>query len=284
MTQHHSLPAWRVEETVRRALAEDFGRGGDITSHATIPAGRETSAQLMSRADGVIAGLDCVAAAFAAVEPTLQLQLDLADGAVVTPGDRIGRVDGSARAILGAERVALNFLGHLSGVATATAELVALCAPFPAHVVDTRKTTPGLRPLEKAAVRAGGGRNHRLGLDDAVLIKDNHIAVAGDLRTAVEAARRQVGHMVKIEVEVDTLAQAEEALAADVDAILFDNMAPPMLAEGVALVQGRCLTEASGRVTRDTIVDIAATGVDLISVGWITHSAPALDVGLDIAL
>jgi nicotinate-nucleotide pyrophosphorylase (carboxylating) len=278
-----NLMPWQIEDAVRQALAEDFGRGGDITSQSTIPADRRTQAVLASRADGVVAGLDCVRAAFALVDPDLCLDFDLADGARVVPGSVIGRVGGSARSMLGAERVALNFLGHLSGIASATAELAALIAAHPAQIVDTRKTTPGLRALEKAAVRAGGGRNHRLGLDDAVLIKDNHVAVAGGIAPAIAAARQHIGHLVKIEVEVDTLAQADEALAAGVDAILFDNMPPAVLAEGVAMAKGRCITEASGGITRDTIAAIAATGVDLISVGWITHSAPSLDVGLDIA-
>jgi nicotinate-nucleotide pyrophosphorylase (carboxylating) len=209
------------------------------------------------------------------------MQVHHADGSCVEAGTGVASVEGPARAILTAERVALNFLCHLSGVATATASLVTAACGQRARITCTRKTTPGLRALEKQAVRAGGGISHRFGLDDGVLIKDNHIAAAGGIGTAVARARQAIGHMVKIEVEVDSLAQLEEALAADVDAVLLDNMAPPMLTKAVDMIGGRAVSEASGRISRETVAAVAATGVDIISAGWITHSAAALDLGLD---
>jgi nicotinate-nucleotide pyrophosphorylase (carboxylating) len=215
------------------------------------------------------------------MDPNLKVAVQKPDGSNVKLGDVVASIEGSARAIITAERVALNFLGHLSGIATATREIARAIEGTRARVCCTRKTTPGLRALEKYAVRAGGGMNHRFGLDDAVLIKDNHIAVAGGVRTAIERARARAGHMVKVEVEVDTLAQLEEALATGVEVVLLDNMTPAQLAEAVKLVAGRAITEASGRVTAATAPAIAAAGVDLISCGWITHSAPCLDLGLD---
>lgn len=204
-----------------------------------------------------------------------------ADGSNVAQGEIIASVAGPARAILTAERTALNFLSRLSGIATATSSIVNAVRGYNARIVCTRKTTPGLRTLEKYAVRAGGGSNHRFGLDDAILIKDNHIAMAGGIRPAIERARASVGHLVKIEVEVDTLAQLEESLALTPDAVLLDNMSVEELRRAVAMVAGRAVTEASGRITSDTAPAIAATGVDLISIGWLTHSAPILDIGLD---
>ncbi|WP_428029066.1 carboxylating nicotinate-nucleotide diphosphorylase [Ancylobacter sp.] len=284
---HHTLPPLPrllVEPIVRAGLLEDLGRAGDVTTDACIPFDARFDAVIASRQHGVIAGIDAAVIAFELIDPTLTVSVERGDASAVAPGDVVLRLAGSARAILTAERVALNIACRMSGIATATAGLVAIAgAHGKAHIVCTRKTTPGLRALEKHAVRAGGGSNHRFGLDDAVLIKDNHIAVAGGVVPAIRAAKAHAGHMVKIEVEVDTLAQLDAAMAEGVDAVLLDNMTPAMLADAVALVGGRALTEASGRVSRETVAAIAASGVDLISVGWITHSAPILDLGLDAA-
>lgn len=275
------LPTIMIEPLVRAALIEDLGRAGDITTDAIVPAGLNATASLVSRQSGVIAGLDLATLAFKLIDPALALTESRADGDRVAPSDVVATVRGPARGILTAERVALNFLGHLSGVATATASIVEAVKGSQARIVCTRKTTPGLRAIEKYAVRAGGGSNHRFGLDDAVLIKDNHIAIAGGVRPAIERARAGVGHLVKIELEVDTIAQLEEAMDIGVSAVLLDNMPPEQLREAVALVAGRAITEASGRVTPQTAHAIAASGVDLISIGWLTHSAPVLDIGLD---
>ena len=275
------LPAVLVEPLVRAALLEDLGRAGDLTSDAVVPPDATARAVLQAREPGVVAGLDLAETAFRLIDPRLRFEVLKGDGARLHPGDDIAVVEGPARGLLTAERVALNFLGHLSGVASATASVVDAIAGTKAKVVDTRKTLPGLRAVQKHAVRLGGGANHRFGLDDAVLIKDNHIAVAGGLTNAVERARAYVGHLVKIEVEVDTLDQLREALAAGVEAVLLDNMGPQMLREAVAMVAGRAVTEASGRITPETAPAIAASGVDLISVGWLTHSAKVLDIGLD---
>ncbi|MDF2621714.1 MAG: nicotinate-nucleotide pyrophosphorylase [Xanthobacteraceae bacterium] len=278
------LPRLLVEPIVRAALLEDLGRAGDVTTDSVIPTEARFDAVIASRQPGVIAGIDAAVIAFELIDPSLGIVVERRDGATVAPGDVVMRINGSARAILTAERVALNIACRMSGVATATASLVEIARRHgKAHIVCTRKTTPGLRALEKHAVKAGGGSNHRFGLDDAVLIKDNHIAVAGGVVPAIRAAKAHAGHMVKIEVEVDTLAQLEEAMAEGVDAVLLDNMTPPVLREAVSIVGGRALTEASGRVSRETVGPIAASGVDLISVGWITHSAPILDLGLDAA-
>ncbi|TCK31080.1 nicotinate-nucleotide pyrophosphorylase [carboxylating] [Ancylobacter aquaticus] len=280
----YPLPRLLVEPVIRAALLEDLGRAGDVTSDACIPAQARFEAVIASRQHGVLAGIDAAVIAFDLIDQSLSVSIERGDGAVVAPGDVVLRVSGSARAILTAERVALNVACRMSGIATATAGLVAIAREHgKAQIVCTRKTTPGLRALEKHAVRAGGGSNHRFGLDDAVLIKDNHIAVAGGVVPAIQAAKAHAGHMVKIEVEVDTLAQLDAAMAEGVDAVLLDNMTPAMLTDAVALVGGRALTEASGRVSRETVGAIAASGVDLISVGWITHSAPILDLGLDAA-
>ncbi|TIV82937.1 MAG: carboxylating nicotinate-nucleotide diphosphorylase [Mesorhizobium sp.] len=276
------LPQIVLEPIVRSALLEDFGRAGDITSDAIIPADCKATLALNARQAGVVAGLDLVMFAFLLVDPGVSMQLRCPEGGKVSAGETIAIVNGPARSLLTAERTALNFLCKLSGIATATAALVNAVRGHNAKIVCTRKTTPGLRVLEKYAVRAGGGANHRFALDDAVLIKDNHIAIAGDIRTAIERARGAIGHMVKIEVEVDTLDQLEMALQVGVDAVLLDNMSPEELAQAVTMVGGRALTEASGRVTPRTAPAIAATGVDLISVGWLTHSAPILDIGLDM--
>ncbi|CCV13802.1 carboxylating nicotinate-nucleotide diphosphorylase [Mesorhizobium sp. STM 4661] len=282
MTSLAPLPQIIMEPIVRCALLEDLGRAGDITSDAIIPADCKATLALNARQAGVVAGLDLVMFAFLLVDPGISIQLRCPEGGKVSAGQTIAIVNGPARSLLTAERTALNFLCKLSGIATATATLVNAVRGHNAKIVCTRKTTPGLRVLEKYAVRAGGGANHRFALDDAVLIKDNHIAIAGDIRTAIERARSAIGHMVKIEVEVDRLDQLEIALTAGVDAVLLDNMSVEDLAQAVAMVGGRAITEASGRVTRASAPAIAATGVDLISVGWLTHSAPILDIGLDM--
>lgn len=278
-----SLPLLLVEPIVRAALVEDLGLAGDITTDAVIPPEARLSGAIVAREAGVIAGTDAAVLTFRLLDPTVTVTIERVDGARVIPGDAVATLDGPARAILTGERVALNLLCRLSGVATATAALVEAARPHgPARIVCTRKTTPGLRALEKHAVRAGGGSNHRFGLDDAVLIKDNHIAIAGGVTPAIERARAGVGHLIKIEVEVDDLDQLEQAMSVGVDAVLLDNMNPETLDRAVQMVARRAITEASGRVTMETIAEIAGTSVDLISVGWITHSAPILDLGLDV--
>ena len=272
-----------IEPLVRAALLEDIGRGGDLTTDAIVTSGsRVATAQVRSRRDGVIFGHAPARLAFALLDSASEYTVVVNDGERVTAGTCVASICAPAAALLTGERTALNFLCRLSGIATATRGLVDLIQDYPAHVVCTRKTTPGLRMLEKAAVVAGGGRSHRFGLDDAVLIKDNHIALAGGIAAAVTAARAHVGHLVKVEVEVDTLDQLREAIDLPIDAVLLDNMDSGQLARAVKLVDGRILTEASGNITAERIVQVAASGVDLISVGWLTHSAPALDLGLDI--
>lgn len=275
------LPRVLIEPLVAAALREDLGRAGDLTTDSIVPAEARARLTIRARQPGVVAGLDMARLAFALVDPAIVLDTERPDGSRVAPGDVVGRLDGPARGLLTGERTALNCMGRMSGIATATRAIVDSVEAFHATIVDTRKTTPGLRAIEKYAVRAGGGGNHRFGLDDAVLIKDNHVAIAGGIRPAIERAKAGVGHLVKIEVEVDTLAQLEEALAIGVDAVLLDNMSVTELSQAVAMVAGRAITEASGRVTPETAPAIAATGVDLISVGWLTHSAPVLDLGLD---
>jgi nicotinate-nucleotide pyrophosphorylase (carboxylating) len=272
-----------IEPIVRAALLEDLGRAGDITTDAIVPPDAEVEAVIAARQPGVVAGLDAALLAFELIDPALQLERICKDGARIARGDIVARIAGRARGVLGAERTALNLLSRLSGVATATRELADAVAGTKANIVCTRKTTPGLRVLEKEAVRLGGGANHRFGLDDAMLIKDNHIALAGGVRPALERAKRRAGHLVKIELEVDTLDQLAEALGVGVDAVLLDNMTPETMRRAVAMVDGRAITEASGRINLETAPAIAATGVDLISSGWITHSAPILDLGLDTA-
>jgi nicotinate-nucleotide pyrophosphorylase (carboxylating) len=272
-----------IEPVVRAALLEDLGRAGDITTDAIVPQDATAEAVVAARQPGVLAGLDAALLAFELIDPTLEFERRSADGDRVERGQRVAAVRGRARAVLAAERTALNLLCRLSGVATATRGLADAIAGHKAKIVCTRKTTPGLRALEKEAVRAGGGANHRFGLDDAMLIKDNHIAMAGGVRPALRRAKAAAGHLVKIELEVDTLDQLEEALDEGIDAVLLDNMAPETLRRAVAMVGGLAVTEASGRITRETAPAIAAAGVDLISSGWITHSAPILDLGLDIA-
>jgi nicotinate-nucleotide pyrophosphorylase (carboxylating) len=270
-----------AEPIVRHALEEDLGRAGDITSELTVPPERRLLAKLVARKAGTIAGLVAAECAFNLVDPSLRVTIEIPDGSKAEAGARLAVVEGSARSILTTERVALNFAGHLSGVATATRALVDAVAGTRARIAETRKTTPGLRLLEKYAVRCGGGFNHRFGLDDAVLIKDNHIVAAGGIAPAIERVRAGLGHMAKIELEVDSLAQLEEALALGVDTILLDNMNTDDLKRAVATTSGRAVLEASGNVTLATVRAIAETGVDYISSGAVTHSAPNLDVALD---
>jgi nicotinate-nucleotide pyrophosphorylase (carboxylating) len=272
-----------VARAVAEALAEDLGLAGDITTDATVPAETTASAVIATRKPGVVSGLDLAEEAFHSLCSSISFERLHDDGAVVAARTDIARVTGKARAILTGERVALNFMGRMSGIATLTRAYVDAIAGTRAIIVDTRKTTPGLRAFEKYAVRCGGGQNHRTGLFDAILIKDNHIAAAGGVAQAVRSARVRAGHMVKIEVEVDTLDQLREALLHDIDVVLLDNMEPRTLREAVAIVSGKVLTEASGGVDLTTVRGIAETGVDLISVGALTHSAPVLDLGLDFA-
>ncbi|HEV2264944.1 MAG TPA: carboxylating nicotinate-nucleotide diphosphorylase [Stellaceae bacterium] len=275
------LPTIMIEPLVRAALLEDLGRAGDITTDAIVPVDMRATTALVARKAGIIAGLDCAAIAFRLIEPALKVETARPDGSAVAAGETIATIAGPTRGILTAERVALNFLCHLSGIASAAAAIVRSIKGHRARLVCTRKTMPGLRALQKYAVRVGGGFNHRFGLDDGVLIKDNHVAAAGGVAAAVARARAAIGHLVKIELEVDTLEQLAEALKLKVDAVLLDNMSPDDLRRAVALVGGQLVTEASGRITPETAPAIAATGVDLLSSGWLTHSVTALDIGLD---
>jgi nicotinate-nucleotide pyrophosphorylase (carboxylating) len=275
------LPAIMIEPAVRAALLEDLGRAGDITTDAIVPAASTARAALVARQPGVVAGLDAALMAFRLIDPAIEARIARPDGSKVARGDEIATLAGPARGILSAERVALNFLCHLSGIASATAAVVEAIRGHRARLVCTRKTMPGLRALQKYAIRVGGGHNHRFGLDDGVLIKDNHIAFAGGIRAAVERARAAVGHLVKIELEVENFAQLDEALSLGVDAILLDNMSNDEMRRAVALVADRAVTEASGRITPASAPAVAATGVDLMSSGWLTHSVTALDIGLD---
>ncbi|MGN6549385.1 MAG: carboxylating nicotinate-nucleotide diphosphorylase [Pararhizobium sp.] len=277
-----ALPPLMFEDTVRQALREDLGRAGDITSAATIAPDARATAVLASRSDGVVAGLPLAAMAFRLLDAGVVVEMAISDGARIAPGTVLAEISGPARAVLSGERVALNFLMHLSGVATETARYVEAIGGSAAKVCCTRKTIPGLRALQKYAVLCGGGSNHRFGLDDAVLIKDNHIAVAGSVAGAIRAARAHVGHLVVVEVEVDTLAQLEEALTAKPDVILLDNMNAETLEQAVKITGGRARLEASGNVSLETIVAIARTGVDYISTSRITMAAGPLDIGLDI--
>jgi nicotinate-nucleotide pyrophosphorylase (carboxylating) len=273
-----------IDDAVRAALAEDLGRAGDITTQAIIPSSANARAVIAAREAGVVAGLPLARAAFRLMDSRIGFEAWLEDGAKVAPGQIIARIEGPGRGILSAERVALNYMGRLSGIASLTAQYAARIAHTGAKVCDTRKTTPLLRAFEKYAVRCGGGANHRFGLDDAVLIKDNHIAVAGGVAPALRAAKAFVGHLIKIEIEVDTLEQLQEVLAEGADAVLLDNMKPEELRSAVEMVAGQIICEASGGVTLDTVAKIAETGVDLISVGALTHSAKVLDLGLDVEI
>lgn len=285
MTPH--LPALLYEGIIDTALAEDFGRAGDLTSDSLFSAADQASAKLVARKDGCLAGVDVAAAVFKRVDSTLQVRVRLADGAALTPGAVIADIEGPARSLLAAERVALNLLCRMSGVATATRNLARHLEGTQTRLAATRKTTPGLRALEKYAVRVGGGLAHRYGLDDAMMIKDNHIAACGGLTEALKRARTAAGHLMKIEVEVDTLTQLDELIAAGgADVVLLDNMDPPTIAQAVARVRGalghRMLVEVSGGITPERLPALAALGVDVISTGWLTHSAPILDIGLDM--
>jgi nicotinate-nucleotide pyrophosphorylase (carboxylating) len=279
------LSPLEIDVAVEHALAEDLGRSGDVTSIATIPAGTPAHAVVVARKAGAISGLPLVAAALRRLAPDIDIKARARDGDTVAAKTELMTIAGDARAILSTERAALNLLGHLSGIATATAEFVRLVKGTKTRFCCTRKTTPGLRALEKYAVRCGGGFNHRFGLDDAMLIKDNHIAVAGGVRAVLERARANAGHLVKIEIEVDTLDQLAEVLDTGLaDVVLLDNMGFADMRKAVTMAAGRVVLEASGGITLDTIKDVAATGVDYASSGWITHSAPALDVALDIEI
>jgi nicotinate-nucleotide pyrophosphorylase (carboxylating) len=275
------LPSILIEPIVRAALLEDLGRAGDLTTDAIVPSDARAKVSLAVRQAGVVAGVDLALMAFRLVDPAIAASIIRGDGSHVAPGDVIATLEGPARGLLTAERVALNFICHMSGIATATAGVVEAVRGTKARVIDIRKTLPGLRAIQKYAVRAGGGANHRFGLDDGILIKDNHIAVAGGIRVALERARAAAGHMVKIEIEVDTLDQLAEALLFEIDAVLLDNMSPEELRRAVGLVDGRAITEASGGITPANAGAIAATGVDLVSMGWLTQSVRALDIGVD---
>ncbi|MDE8342607.1 MAG: carboxylating nicotinate-nucleotide diphosphorylase [Acidocella sp.] len=276
-----SLPYLLVEQAVRAGLLEDLGRAGDITSEAVIPESSRTMCVLEAREPGVVAGLDFARTAFSLIDPAIKFTTLLADGTRLQPGDVIATIEGPSRGILSAERVALNFLGHLSGIATATRGIADAIAHTKARITCTRKTMPGLRFAQKYAVRCGGGANHRFGLDDAILIKDNHVAIAGGIRNVLRAAKKSAGHLVKIELEVDSLMQLGEALDEGVDVVLLDNFDLPSLREAVALIDGRAISEASGRISPATAAAIAETGVDYLSAGWLTHTVRVLDIGLD---
>ena len=282
MTGFVPLPDLLLEPLVRAALIEDLGPNGDVTSRAVIPASTRYRARLNAREAGVVSGMQLAAIAFRLVDPALVVTLHCPDGSVCAPGDLLMEIEGAAASILSGERIALNFAGRLSGIATLTTAFVAQAAGTATRITCTRKTTPGLRMVEKAAVLHGGGFNHRFGLSDAILIKDNHIAAAGGIPAVLTAARAAVSHMMKVEIEVDTLAQLAEVLAiGGADVVLLDNMDTPTLRQAVEMVAGRLVTEASGNMALPRIAEVAATGVDYISVGALTHSARTLDLGLD---
>jgi nicotinate-nucleotide pyrophosphorylase (carboxylating) len=278
------LPTILIEEAVRAALLEDLGRAGDITSNATIPPQARAVATLSTREDGVLCGIEFARTAFRLVDMNLSFEARFEDGVALNKGDIIAVVSGPARALLSGERVALNFLMHLSGIASYTALFAEKIAHTKARVTCTRKTLPGLRAFEKYAVRIGGGSTHRYGLDDAILIKDNHIAVAGGVAQAIRAGKAYAGHLVKVECEVISLEQLREALAEKPDVILLDNMSPELLEKAVKIADGKVILEASGGISFDTIKTVAETGVDYISTSKITMSAPTLDVGLDVEI
>lgn len=281
---HFPLPPVLTDPLIRTALAEDLGDAGDVTTLATIPQGRMAVAVINARKPGRVAGAELARRVFATVDPALTIETHADDGIGVKAGAAVMTVRGAARSLLTGERVALNLLGHLSGVATATAALVDAVSGTKARIVCTRKTLPGLRAAQKHAVLCGGGRNHRFGLHDAAMIKDNHIVAAGGLTQALGAARAALGHTVKIEVEVDRLDQLEAALSGGADIVLLDNMSPETLAEAVRQTGGRAILEASGNIALSTVRAVAESGVDVISSGWLTHSAPNLDIGLDLQL
>ncbi|WP_201576983.1 carboxylating nicotinate-nucleotide diphosphorylase [Psychrobacter okhotskensis] len=272
-----------LKPLVEAALTEDLGRRGDVTSQATIPADMQAQLQIKARQAGVICGMDLARLSFALVDAQIAFIAQVTDGERVEADTVLAIVRGNARHLLTAERTALNFMTHLSGIATATRQIVDSVAEYPAQITCTRKTIPGLRILQKYAVRCGGGRNHRLGLDDAILIKDNHIAIAGDIKTAIQQAQNFAGHLIPIEVEVDTLEQLAQALDAGVSLVLLDNMSSEILSQAVAMCKGRARTEASGGITPETVQAAAKTGVDFIAMGYLTHSTTALDIGLDFS-
>ena len=276
-----SLPDMVLKPFVQQALLEDLGRRGDITSAAVIPIKQSAQFAIVSRQHGVLAGMDLARLAFHEIDAQIHFQALVNDGTPIHAGQILAHVTGSARALLAAERTALNFLTHLSGIATITAEAVTAIADYPARITCSRKTLPGLRLLQKYAVRAGGGDNHRMGLDDAILIKDNHLVYAHSLREAVQHAKQAAGHLIPVEIEVDTLAQLTEALAAGADWILLDNMDNNTLQQAVALCRGKARCEASGGITLERLPEVAATGVDFIALGYLTHSSRALDIGFD---
>ena len=273
-----------LKPLVEAALIEDLGRRGDITSQATIPADKQAKLQIKARQAGVICGMDLARLSFAMVDTQIEFNAQVNDGEMVAAGAVLATVRGNARHLLTAERTALNFMTHLSGIATATRQIVDSVAEYRAQITCTRKTIPGLRILQKYAVRCGGGRNHRLGLDDAILIKDNHIAIAGDIKTAIQQAQNFAGHLIPIEVEVDTLEQLQQALDAGASLVLLDNMTPEVLSQAVAMCKGRAKTEASGGITPATVQAVAKTGIDFIAMGYLTHSTTALDIGLDFSV
>ena len=281
--QEPALDEVLLKPLVEAALTEDLGRRGDVTSQATIPATMQAQLQIKARQAGVICGMDLARLSFALVDAQIEFIAQVVDGETVAAGTALAIVSGNARHLLTAERTALNFMTHLSGIATATRQIVDSVAEYPAQITCTRKTIPGLRTVHKYAVRCGGGRNHRLGLDDAILIKDNHIAIAGDIKTAIQQAQDFAGHLIPIEVEVDTLAQLEQALEAGVSLVLLDNMSPETLSKAVTMCKGRAKTEASGGITPETVQAVAETGVDFIAMGYLTHSTTALDIGLDFS-
>ena len=272
-----------LKPLVEAALTEDLGRRGDVTSQATIPADMQAKLEIKARQAGVICGMDLARLSFAMVDPQIEFVAQVADGEWVDAGTVLASVRGNARHLLTAERTALNFMTHLSGIATDTRKIVNSVAEYPAQITCTRKTIPSLRIVQKYAVRCGGGRNHRLGLDDAILIKDNHIAIAGDIKTAIKQAQNFAGHLIPIEVEVDTLEQLAQALDAGVSLVLLDNMSPEILVQAVTMCKGRARTEASGGITPETVQAAAKTGVDFIAMGYLTHSTTALDIGLDFS-
>jgi nicotinate-nucleotide pyrophosphorylase (carboxylating) len=274
-----------VEASVNRALEEDLGRAGDVTSIATVPEDTRGRAIVVARKPGAVSGLPWVDAAFGRLPPAMKIAASARDGAAIAAGAKLMTIEGNARAILSAERTALNFIGHMSGIATATAEFVKRIAHTKARIICTRKTTPGLRAVEKYAIRCGGGYNHRFGLDDAMLIKDNHIAVAGGISAVLKRAKQAAGHLVKIEIEVDSLEQLEEVLKVGLaDVVLIDNFDLDSMRRAVAMVAGRLVIEASGGITLASAAAIAETGVDYLSSGSLTHSVQNLDIGLDIEM
>lgn len=281
--QEPALDEVLLKPLVEATLTEDLGRRGDVTSQATIPADMQAQLQIKARQAGVICGMDLARLSFALVDAQIEFIAQVVDGETVAAGTVLAIVSGNARHLLTAERTALNFMTHLSGIATATRQIVDSVAEYPAQITCTRKTIPGLRTVQKYAVRCGGGRNHRLGLDDAILIKDNHIAIAGDIKTAIKQAQDFAGHLIPIEVEVDTLEQLEQALEAGVSLVLLDNMSPETLSKAVTMCKGRAKTEASGGITPQTVQAVAETGVDFIAMGYLTHSTTALDIGLDFS-